>query len=109
MGGYDKNIPYAPVGQPVCDMAKAVFLCGATSEKIKKAIESAKNFDDSTAIFTFSDFREAVCAAKDYSESGDKVILTPASASFDMFRNFEERGRVFKDIVHELCGAGDSE
>ncbi len=104
MGGYDKNIPYAPIGEPVCRMAKAVFLCGATSQKIKQAIMEAENYDETTEIFTFTDFREAVCAAKEKAKCGDKVILTPASASFDMFRNFDERGKIYKAIVHELCG-----
>ncbi len=102
MGGYDKNIPYAPVGEPVCRKAKAVFLCGATADKIEAAIKEASNFDDSTKIFKFSDFRQTVVAARNFVQKGDKVILTPASASFDLFKNFDERGKVFKSIVHEL-------
>ena len=102
MGGYDKNIPYAPVGEPVCRMARAVFLCGATADKIEAAIKEAKNFDDTTEIFKFSDFKETIVAARKYAKSGDKVILTPASASFDLFKNFDERGKRFKSIVHEL-------
>ena len=102
MGGYDKNIPYAPVGEPVCRKAKAVFLCGATADKIEAAIKEAKNFDETTKIFKFSDFRETVIAARNFAKSGDKVILTPASASFDLFKNFDERGKFFKSIVHEL-------
>lgn len=101
MGGYDKNIPYAPVGDPVCEMARAVFLCGATSLKIKAAIEEAKN-PDKPEIFMYKDFKEAVIAARNYAKDGDKVILTPASASFDMFKNFDERGKYFKEIVHGL-------
>lgn len=101
MGGYDKNIPYAPVGEPVCDMARAVFLCGATAPKIKEAIVNASS-TEKPEIFMFDNFKEAVEAAKKYSKSGDKVILTPASASFDMFKNFDERGKYFKEIVHAL-------
>ena len=103
MGGYDKHIPYDPVGEPVCRMVRGVFLCGATSEKIKQAIESAKNFDSTTEIFSFNDFKEAVCAAKDFAKEGEKVILTPASASFDLFKNFDERGKYFKEIVRSLA------
>ncbi|MBE6571855.1 MAG: UDP-N-acetylmuramoyl-L-alanine--D-glutamate ligase [Ruminococcaceae bacterium] len=102
MGGYDKNIPYDPVGEPVCRMARAVFLCGATADKIETAIREAKNFDNTTEIFKFSDFKETVVAARKYAKRGDKVILTPASASFDLFKNFDERGKYFKSIVHEL-------
>lgn len=102
MGGYDKNIPYAPVGEPVCEKAKGVFLCGATADKIEKAIKEAKNFDETTKIFKFADFKQAVVEARNFAKSGDKVVLTPASASFDLFKNFDERGRFFKSIVHEL-------
>ncbi len=109
MGGYDKHIPYAPVGEPICRMARAVFLCGATSEKIKQAIESAPNYDDTTEIFCFDDFKAAVCAAKDHAKEGEKVILSPASASFDFFKNFEERGRCFKDIVRHFCDRSKEE
>ena len=102
MGGYDKNIPYAPLGEPVCRKAKAVFLCGATADKIETALKEASNYDETTEIFKISDFREAVVAARKFAQKGDKVILTPASASFDLFKNFEERGRFFKTIVREL-------
>ncbi len=102
MGGYDKNIPYTPIGEPVCRKSKAVFLCGATADKIEAAIKEASNFNESTKIFKFSDFRETVIAARNFSKSGDKVILTPASASFDLFKNFDERGKFFKSIVHQL-------
>lgn len=102
MGGYDKKIPYDSVGEPVCRMARAVFLCGATSEKIRAAIESAPNYCADTQIFMYSDFEQAVIAAKDYAVPGDRVILTPASASFDMFKNFEQRGERFKQIVNSL-------
>lgn len=103
MGGYDKNIPYAPVGEPVCRMARGVFLCGATAEKIREAIVSSPNYDSTTEIFLCDDFCEAVYQAGRFAKSGDKVILTPASASFDRFKNFEERGRVFKKAVMEFC------
>ena len=103
MGGYDKNIPYAPVGEPVCQKARGVFLCGATADKIEIAIKQASNFDETTQIFKFTDFRQAVVAARQFARSGDKVILTPASASFDLFKNFDERGKFFKSIVRDLA------
>jgi UDP-N-acetylmuramoylalanine--D-glutamate ligase len=53
-------------------------------------------------IIMVDDFTEAVKTAKSLAKSGDIVILTPASASFDKFKNFEERGRVFKDIVNKF-------
>lgn len=102
MGGYDKHIPYAPIGDPVCKAAKAVVLCGATSEKIKKAITDSRFYSEKLPIFIREDFHDAVKTAAECAESGDKVILTPASASFDLFRNFEERGKVFKDAVRAM-------
>jgi UDP-N-acetylmuramoylalanine--D-glutamate ligase len=103
MGGYDKHIPYTPVGEPICRMARAVFLCGATAEKIKEAILAAENYDGSTEIYVYEDFKEAVVSAARYAKKGDKVVLTPASASFDLFKNFEERGKFYKEIVRELA------
>ncbi len=102
MGGYDKHIPYAPIGDPVCKTAKAVFLCGATADKIREAIEKSRFYGEDTEIFSCESFRDAVEGAAKFAERGDKVILTPASASFDLFRNFEERGKTFKDLVKEL-------
>ncbi len=102
MGGYDKNIPYDPIGVPVCENVRGVFLCGKTAPKIRKAIESAENFGDDTEIFDCESFEEAIASARKYAKNGDKVILTPASASFDMFRNFMERGQRFKQIVHSM-------
>lgn len=102
MGGYDKHIPYTPIGDPICKTARAVFLCGATSEKIREAIEKSRFYGDDTEIFSCDGFRDAVMRAADYAKSGDKVILTPASASFDLFRNFEERGKTFKELVAEI-------
>ena len=84
-------------------MARAVFLCGATAEKIKEAILAAENYDGSTEIYVYEDFKEAVVSAARYAKKGDKVVLTPASASFDLFKNFEERGKFYKEIVRELA------
>lgn len=103
MGGYDKNIPYDVLGDTVCDHTKAVVLTGATAEKIKAAIVNCgKAKTNMPEIIMIDDFSEAVKTAKSLAKSGDIVILTPASASFDKFKNFEERGRVFKDIVNKF-------
>lgn len=103
MGGYDKHIPYAPIGDPICKTAKAVVLCGATADKIREAIEHSSLYDGSLPIYTCDSFQEAVEKAHALAERGDKVILTPASASFDLFRNFEERGKTFKELVLALA------
>ncbi len=100
MGGYDKNIPYDVLGDHVCEHTRAVVLTGATAPKIREAVvncEAAKSA--LPEIYEVSDFKAAVIKAREIASSGDIVILTPASASFDCFKNFEERGNYFKDIV----------
>lgn len=97
-GGYDKNIPYAPLGELFERKVKFAVLCGATANKIASALESV-GFTD----YCFADdFKTAVELAKSSAVSGDNVVLSPASASFDMFRNFAERGNVFKELVNQL-------
>ena len=102
-GGYDKKIPFEPLGAALCKKAKKVILTGATAALIKKAvIECPDYYDGLLDIIENSDFEEAVKAAAAAARQGDIVILSPACASFDAFRNFEERGRKFKEIVNNL-------
>ena len=97
-GGYDKNIPYEPLGELFKEKVKYTVLCGATSEKIKAVFDSV-GYTEYTVV---SDFESAVKHAASKAKNGDNVVLTPASASFDMFKNFEERGNTFKKIVNSL-------
>ncbi len=97
-GGYDKNIPYAPLGELFSRKVKFAVLCGATAPKIAEALVSV-GYTDYEIV---TDFGSAVSVARAHAESGDSVVLTPASASFDMFRNFAERGNIFKDIVNQM-------
>ncbi len=100
-GGYDKNIPFEPLAQALVERAKAVVLTGATAMKIMAAIEAAEGFDpDVLTVLCEGDFRAATDAAKNLAREGDTVLLSPACASFDAFRNFEERGNTFKEIVN---------
>ncbi len=101
-GGYDKNIPYAPLAKPLCDHAKAIVLVGATSAKIKPALTSYDGYNGSPEIIEADSFESAVNSARYAAKSGDTVILSPAAASFDMFKNFEERGKIFKKIVNNF-------
>ena len=98
-GGYDKNIPYEPLAKPLIDCAKKVVLVGATAPKIKAALTGAAEYAGSPEIIEADSFADAVEAARAAAQPGDVVILSPASASFDMFKNFEERGERFKEIV----------
>lgn len=97
-GGYDKNIPYEPLGVLFKNKVKYAVLCGATAKKIADVLSSV-GYDN---YITVSDFNDAVVTASEKACSGDNVVLTPASASFDMFRNFAERGNCFKNIVNSL-------
>lgn len=102
-GGYDKHIPFDGLGDELCRYAKSVFLTGDTAEKIRAAIEGSRYYAESGLKVTMvDDFREAVLAASASAEEGDTVLLSPACAAFDRFRNFAERGKYFKKIVMEL-------
>ena len=101
-GGYDKHIPYAPLAKPLIDCAKKVVLVGATAPKIKAALTSCPEYNGSPEIIEADSFEGAVMSARGAASQGDIVILSPASASFDMFTNFEERGNRFKEIVNSF-------
>ncbi|MCI8537593.1 MAG: UDP-N-acetylmuramoyl-L-alanine--D-glutamate ligase [Oscillospiraceae bacterium] len=102
-GGYDKNIPYDELGPEIVEHVKTLVLTGPTGPKIRAATESAPGFGpDSPVILERDTFAEAVHAAAESAQEGDIVILSPASASFDCFQNFMERGNTFKKLVHEL-------
>ena len=102
-GGYDKHIPFEPLGDELCLRAKKVVLTGATAEKICEAIRHSPNYETrQVPVFMVKDFKEAVLTASGMAEDGDTVLLSPACASFDAFKNFEERGNTFKKIVMEI-------
>ena len=100
-GGKDKGVSYAPLGPVINDHVKAMVLCGATAGAIHRAAQEAENFQN-IPILEVEDYPAAVAAADRLARPGDVVILSPASTSFDRFKNFEERGRVFKDLVLAL-------
>lgn len=100
-GGKDKGIPYDALGPVVNDRVKLLILCGATAGVIRQAVEQAENYAG-LEIADVDDYRQAVALADSRAGTGDVVILSPASTSFDRFANFMERGRVFKEIVNAL-------
>ena len=103
-GGYDKHIPFDVLGPEVTAHVKELFLTGDTAQKIKAAVEAAPDYSpDALPIHVIDDFTEAVLAAHKAAGPGDVVILSPACASFDKFKNFIERGAAFKKIIYELA------
>ncbi len=104
-GGYDKHLDYTDMGKYILDHVRVLILMGQTKDKIKNAtlqeIEKRDN-DIDLPIFECSTLEEAVKVAYENSKDGDIVFFSPASASFDMFKNFVERGKKFKEIVNNL-------
>lgn len=97
VGGYDKKIPLEPLVPLLGRRAKFVSATGATGEKILRLMLDAGYPCDK--IVYNKDFSAAVDAARQAAEQGDIVILSPACASFDSFKNFEARGEYFKELV----------
>ncbi|MBQ2932417.1 MAG: UDP-N-acetylmuramoyl-L-alanine--D-glutamate ligase [Clostridia bacterium] len=98
-GGYDKKIPFDEFGSVINEYVKELILVGLTSEKIEKSVKDAPNYSG-ICIHRETEFKKAVETAKACATNGDIVLLSPACASFDLFKNFEERGNTFKDIVN---------
>lgn len=102
-GGYDKNIPYAPLGPVICEKVKTLILLGATGKKIEAAVKDSQNYSHGLLDIIYAESMEqAVEIAREKASEGDIVALSPASASFDMYRDFEQRGEHFMTIVNNL-------
>lgn len=98
LGGYDKKISYYPMLKYAKPKIKAVIAIGATKEKVCEAAHELKYEN----IFKVENLQDAVKKAKSIAKSGDTVLLSPASASWDMFKNYEERGKEFKYLVNSM-------
>jgi len=104
-GGYDKQIPFAELLPEVVDRVKFLILCGATAQKIYTTIVESETYQKAVTkpkICFAASLEEAVLTAAREAEAGDIVTLSPACAAFDSFKNFAERGRIFKALVHGL-------
>ena len=104
-GGYDKNLEYEPLAKPVINSCKSVILIGQTANKIKESIEKEqilKSGIKNLNIYKCENLEEAVNLADEIATKGDIVLFSPASASFDMFKNFAERGKIFKELVSKI-------
>ena len=102
-GGYDKNLDYAPMAKPVVDKVKTLVLLGQTSDKIfEKVKEEADKQNKKINIYMCTNLKDAVTLAKKHTKAGQVVLFSPASASFDMFKNYADRGEKFKDLVNKI-------
>ena len=102
-GGYDKHIPYDVLGPEICDRVKKLYLGGATGPLIRQAVENAPQYaPGKPEIVDCGDFTSAVLAAARDAREGDVVLMSPASAAFDQFKNFMERGNHYKKLIKEL-------
>ena len=102
-GGYDKKIPYAPLAPVLLEKAKVLILTGATAPKIEAAVTDCPGWEKSgLKILHAAGLEEAVQLARQEAREGDIVSLSPASASFDRYKNFEARGRHYKQLVEGL-------
>ena len=99
-GGYDKHIPYDVLGPEICAHVKKLFLGGATGPQIRAAVENCEG--EKPEIVDCGNFEAAVRAAAAAAKEGDVVLMSPASAAFDQFKNFMVRGEFFKKLVKEL-------
>ena len=102
-GGYDKNLDYTPIAKPIVKKVKTLILMGQTSDKIFDAVkEELEKEHKKLDIYMCKSLEHAISLANKYAKPGQIVLFSPASASFDMFKNFADRGEQFKRLVNKL-------
>ena len=100
-GGYDKHLDYTNIAKPILDKVTKLILMGDTKEKIYNAVTTSV-MSSNIEIYKCNTLQEVVDKAKEVAIPGEIVLFSPASASFDMFKNFADRGNQFKDLVNKL-------
>jgi UDP-N-acetylmuramoylalanine--D-glutamate ligase len=95
-GGRDKGADFGLIRNLIKDKVKTIILIGEAKDKIKRALEGTSDIENCNSL------EEAVALAYSRAEKGDSILLSPMCASFDMFKDFEERGRAFKEAVKAL-------
>ncbi|MBN1870732.1 MAG: hypothetical protein JW847_09175 [Candidatus Omnitrophica bacterium] len=95
-GGRDKNVDFSVLIGPIREKVKKIYAIGEARAKIRRAFGTVSSFEECEGL------EEAVNKARQSASRGDCVLLSPMCASFDMFKDFEHRGRVFKEIVNRL-------
>ena len=102
-GGYDKNLDYKPLAKPVVEKVSSLILIGQTAEKIFDAVKGeAEKENKKIDIYMCDSLEQTIEIAKKSAKKGDVVLFSPASASFDMFKNFADRGEKFKNLVNNI-------
>ena len=102
-GGYDKNLDYTPIAKPIVEKVKTLILLGQTSGKIFDAVKKELEVENKNLnIYICDSLEETVNLAQKYAKKGEIVLFSPASASFDMFKNFADRGEKFKELVKAI-------
>ena len=102
-GGYDKHLDYTPIAKPIVQNVSKLILIGATASKIEEVvIQELELQGKQMPIYHCETLKETVEKAHEIANSDEIILFSPASASFDMFKNFEERGNLFKKLVNEL-------
>lgn len=101
-GGYDKNLDYKPLAKPIIENCKELILIGQTADKIEKVVlEELEKSNKKLGIHKCNSLEQTIMLANRLSRKGDVVLFSPASASFDMFKNFADRGNKFKELVNK--------
>lgn len=102
-GGYDKNLDYTPIAKPILDKVTKLILLGDTKEKIFEAVTNLnKKVKKNIEIYKCNTLQEVVEKSLKVSNNNEIVLFSPASASFDMFKNFADRGEQFKELVNNI-------
>ena len=102
-GGYDKHLDYEPLAKPIVQKVGTLLLIGQTAGKIFEVVkQELENQGKDLMIYMCEDLKQCVNLAQKVAKPGNVVLFSPASASFDLFKNFADRGNQFKALVNSL-------
>lgn len=102
-GGYDKNLDYEPIAEPILEKVKVLILMGNTAKKIYDVVKlKLEEEGRDLPIYMCDELAQTIAVANRVSKPGQVVLFSPASASFDMFKDFADRGRKFKQLVNSI-------
>ena len=106
LGGYDREIDYSPLIEYLTkNPVKHILYTGKAGKRMSEMLQDAGYQGD---IKNFKDLNEAFEIIKSLSKNGDICLLSPAAASYDQYKNFEERGRLFKDLSRSFLPVSGS-